>query len=307
MRKNQNDNAAHLLSAVVYCISLPFIYSLSALPFKVLYLFSDFFYVLMFHFIGYRKTVVLQNLKKSFPEKTNQQINKICKHFYHNLCDFILEITKAITMSKKSLQQRCRFDPETGALLSRLADANKSVILVMGHIGNWEWACNAFNLSVKHQLYVIYHPVTNKYFDRLMYRIRTRNETKLIAMQNTYREMALHKNELNVTVFVADQTPRPDNAYWTTFLNQDSPVFKGMEVIAKKMNLPVLYASVNKVKRGFYEMHCEVLAEVPAKTSEGELSEMYIRRLEKDIVAQPENWLWSHRRWKHKRSRIELS
>ena len=194
-----------------------------------------------------------------------------------------------------------KLSPEALSLFSKLTGENKSFLLVLGHIGNWEWAGHSFSLLLKHQLYVIYHPVANKYFDRLMYHIRTRNGTRLIAMKNTFREMLAHKNELNSTAFIADQTPQPDNAYWTTFLNQDTPVFKGPEVIAKKMNLVVVYTCVKKVKRGYYEIFAEILIENPASTADGEISEMHTRRLEQDIIAQPENWLWSHRRWKHKR------
>jgi Kdo2-lipid IVA lauroyltransferase/acyltransferase len=230
----------------------------------------------------------------------------ICKKFYHHLCDFFLETLKILTISKKSLLKHCQFTPQAYDVFSRFANQNKSVLMVMGHNGNWEWSCNAFNMLSQHQLFVIYHPISNKYFDGLMHHIRSRYGTKLIAMKNTYREMAANKNGLNATAFVADQTPQPDHAYWTTFLNQDTPVFKGMEVIAKKMNLPVLYTSVKKIKRGYYEMNAEVLASNPTDTADGELSEMYIRRLEKDIIAQPETWLWSHRRWKHKRTQPSL-
>ena len=210
-------------------------------------------------------------------------------------------------MTKKNLLKRCQFTPEAFDVFSKFADQNKSILLVMGHNGNWEWSCNAFNMLSRHQLFVIYHPISNKYFDGLMHRIRSRTGTRLIAMKNTYREMAVNKNGLNATAFVADQTPKPDHAYWTTFLNQDTPVYRGMELIAKKMNLPVLYTSVKKIKRGFYEMNAEVLSENPVDTADGTLSELFIRRLEKDIISQPETWLWSHRRWKHKRSIGDVS
>jgi len=151
---------------------------------------------------------------------------------------------------------------------------------------------------------VIYHPITNKYFDGLMHKIRNRTGTKLIPMKNTYREMAVNKKVVSATAFVADQTPKPEHAHWTTFLNQDTPVFKGVEVIAKKMGMPVIYTSVKKVKRGYYEMNAEVLVENPAATADGEICEAYIKRLEADIKSQPETWLWTHRRWKHKRPNL---
>jgi len=300
--QNKNTQSFDLWSAVIYAISVPFIFILSSLPFKLLYLFSDFLYVVTCHLIGYRKKVVLQNLRNSFPEKTDKEINIICKSFYHTLCDFFLETVKIVTISKKSIVKRCRLNPVAFTIFSKFADSYKSVIMVMGHIGNWEWACNSFNILGRHQLYVIYHPISNKYFDALMYRIRTRYGTKLITMNNTYKEMISNNSGLNVTVFVADQTPHPKNAHWTTFLTQDTPVYRGVEIISKKLKLPVVYACVKKVKRGYYEMFAEILTEHPEDTVDGELSEMYTRRLEQDIINQPETWLWSHRRWKHRRS-----
>jgi len=214
------------LQAVIYYLSLPFIYLVSILPFKLLYLFSDFLNLVLFRLIGYRKKVVLDNLHHSFPEKTEKELYKIYRKFYAHLCDFFLETIKTLTISKENLLKRCQFTPEAFDVFSRFADQNKSILLVMGHNGNWEWSCNAFNMLSRHQLFVIYHPISNKYFDGLMHRIRSRTGTRLIAMKNTYREMALNKGSLNATAFVADQTPQPGHAYWTTFLNQDTPVFR---------------------------------------------------------------------------------
>jgi KDO2-lipid IV(A) lauroyltransferase len=134
-----------------------------------------------------------------------------------------------------------------------------------------------------------------------MYRMRTRFGSKLIAMKNTYKEMLANKAALNATAFIADQTPQPQNAYWTTFLNQDTPVFKGVEVISRKMNIPVVYARITMVKRGYYQIDAETLTDTPATTTDNQLSELHTRKLEADIIKQPEIWLWSHRRWKHKR------
>jgi KDO2-lipid IV(A) lauroyltransferase len=244
---------------------------------------------------------VLENLRNSFPEKSDEEIKVICKRFYKYLCDLFLETFKTLTISKQKMQQHCYFNPKAKELLDTLAAENKSTILVMGHLGNWEWAGNTVSLQLKQQLYVIYHPISNKYFDWLMYKMRTRFGTKLIAMKDTFREMLENRGELNMTAFIADQTPAPEGAYWTTFLNQDTPVFRGSELIARKINYPVVYATVKRVKRGYYEMFVDLLSEVPKSTSDGEISELHTRRLERDIIAQPEVWLWSHRRWKHKR------
>lgn len=289
------------MQAIVYYISIPFIYLVSVLPFPLLYILSDILYFILFRVLGYRKQVVLENLHNAFPEKTDREINIICKRYYKYLADLFLETFKTLTISRKAMLKRCRFSDQATAVFNRLAEENKSIILVMGHLGNWEWAGNSFSMLCKHQLYVIYHPLRNKYFDGLMYRMRTRFGTKLIAMKDTFREMLAQRNELNATAFIADQTPSPENAHWMQFLNQDTPVFKGAEVIARKIDYTVVYATIKRVKRGFYEINAEVMTDNPKLTSEGELSTAHTQRLEKDIIAQPEVWLWSHRRWKHKR------
>jgi KDO2-lipid IV(A) lauroyltransferase len=256
---------------------------------------------MLYYVTGYRKKVVLENLRKSFPNKSEAEINRLCKDFYHYLCDLLLETFKTLTITKKTMLRRCTFTNESKVLFDKLAQEKKSIVLVMGHLGNWEWAGNSFSMLCKQQLYVIYHPLTNKHFDSLIYNMRMRFGTKLIAMRNTYRDMVANRHEVNATAFIADQTPSPEGAYWTTFLNQDTPVFKGTEKIAQKLNFPIVYACVKRVKRGFYEIHAKMLVENPAGTKEGEISELHTRQLEGDIIAQPEVWLWSHRRWKHKK------
>lgn len=258
-------------------------------------------YAVLYYGLGYRKDVVKQNLRNSFPEKSEVEINVICKKFYHHLCDLFLETFKTLTISKKTMLKHCYFNKEAEALFARMADEKKSIVLVMGHLGNWEWAGNSFSLVCKQQLYVIYHPLSNKGFDGLIYRMRTRFGTKLIPMKETFREMLKTRDEVSATAFIADQTPSPQNAYWTTFLNQDTPVFKGTEIIAKKINYPVVYATVKKVKRGYYEIFAELLEEHSGATKDGEISEKHTKKLEQDIIIQPETWLWSHRRWKHKK------
>jgi KDO2-lipid IV(A) lauroyltransferase len=289
------------LSAIAFYLVLPFLYLISLLPFPLLYLVSDGFYVLLYYVVGYRKKVVLENLRKSFPEKSEKEIQRTCKDFYHYLCDLFLETFKTLTISKKSMLRHCSFSAGSQDVFDRLATEKKSVVLVMGHLGNWEWAGNTFSILCKQQLYVIYHPLSNRQFDKLIYDMRSRFGTKLIAMRETYREMAANKSIVSATAFIADQTPSPEGAYWTTFLNQDTPVFQGTEKIARKLNYPVVYACIKRIKRGYYQIHAEVLCENPKDTRDGEISELHTKRLEKDIIAQPEIWLWSHRRWKHKK------
>lgn len=289
------------MSTVGFYIALPFLYLISILPFPLFYMVSDGVYFLLYRVIGYRKKVVYENLKNSFPEKTHEELKLIEKKFYHYLCDLFLETLKTLTISKKQAIKRCAFNENTKAIFKELYDQKKSCIVVMGHFGNWEWAGNSFSLINPQQLYVIYHPLSNKNFDKLMYNMRSRFGTKLYAMKDTMREMIKNRHEINATAFIADQTPAPESAYWTTFLNQDTPVFWGTEKIAQKLNFPVVYVTVNRVKRGYYEVNTEYLAMEPKNTKEGEISELHTKKLEKDIKAQPEVWLWSHRRWKHKK------
>lgn len=273
------------------------------MPFPVLYAISNGMYFLLYKVLGYRKAVVMDNLRRSFPQKTEAELLVVCEKYYRYLCDLFLETFKTLTISRSTMKKHCAFSASAKALFDKLADEQKSIILVMGHQGNWEWAGNSFSLLCKQQLYVIYHPLSNKYFDGLMYRMRTRFNTKLIPMRDTYKDMLQSKKnkEIAATAFIADQTPAPDNAYWTTFLNQDTPVFWGTEKIARKMNMPVVYAQVKKMKRGYYEIYAEMLVEEPAKTIDGAVSGLHTKKLEHDIIEQPETWLWSHRRWKHKR------
>lgn len=289
------------MGTIGFYLALPFIYLISVLPFPVFYLLSDFLFFILYYVTGYRKKVVFENLKNSFPEKTHTQLKKIEKEFYHYLCDLMLETFKTLTISKEQAIKRCSFSDETKNLFSKLQVEKKSCIIVMGHLGNWEWAGSTFSLICSQQLYVIYHPLSNKKFDALMYKIRTRFGTKLYAMKDTMREMIKNRNEVNATAFIADQTPPPEGAYWTIFLNQDTPIFLGTEKIARKLNFPVVYVSVFREKRGFYKVHAEILENNPAEVKENQISEMHTRKLEADIIKQPEIWLWSHRRWKHQR------
>lgn len=286
----------------MYYIALPFIYLLSVLPFPVLYGLSNVVYVLLYRVVGYRKEVVLTNLRNAFPEKSEPEILKLSEAFYRYFCDLFLEVFKTLTVSSDTMLRHCRFSPQAQVVFDELAAKKQSVVLVLGHLGNWEWAGNTFSLLCQQQLYVIYHPIANPRFDGLMYRMRTRFGTKLIPMKETYRTMLAQRQELSTTAFIADQTPSSvHSAYWTTFLNQDTPVFPGTETIARKLDFPVVYTRVKRLKRGYYEIDAEVLVENSAETKEGEISEKHTRRLERDILEQPETWLWTHRRWKHKR------
>jgi KDO2-lipid IV(A) lauroyltransferase len=295
------------MQALVYYIAIPFIYFVSILPFPLLYLVSDGLYFIGFYIVGYRKKVVYTNLKNSFPEKSEKELRRLQKQYYHYLCDLVLETFKTLSIRPSKMLKRCTIKPEAGKLLDALYDENRNIILVMGHYGNWEWAGIAFSKTRKHQLFVIYHELKSKYFNKLIIKMRTRFGTKLIPMQNTIRDMMLAASDknrpLSATAFITDQTPFPEKAYWMTFLNQDTPVFTGTEKISRKLNYPVVYVSVKKIKRGYYEIDAELLFRNPVETKDGEITDRHTKRLEKDIINLPSTWLWSHRRWKHSRKK----
>jgi len=239
------------------------------------------------------------NLRNSFPEKSEVEIKKIQDKFYHYFCDLILETVKTLTIKPDILKKHVIFNDMT--VFENFYNQRQSVIIVMGHQGNWELGGARFSQDPYHQLFVIYHPMTNKYFDRLVYHMRTRLGNKLYTMKDTFRGMLRNKNEVTATAFIADQTPSPNGAYWTTFLNQDTPIFVGTAKIAKKLDYPIIYVSVNRPKRGQYEVTSELLIDNPSSLTEDEISELHTCRLERDIKENPEIWLWSHRRWKHKK------
>jgi Kdo2-lipid IVA lauroyltransferase/acyltransferase len=267
---------------------------------------SDIFYVLLFYIIGYRKKVVKENLLHSFPQKSELEISILQKEFYRYFCDLFLETFKTLTISKRQMIKHCSFDEGSLVLLNKLAAEQKSILLVLGHKGNWEWAGNTFSLSCPYQLFVVYHPLANKQFDQLMYGMRTRFGTRLIAMKDTYKEMVRNKQLLSATAFIADQTPQPQSAHWMQFLHQDTPVFLGAEKIATKMKRIALFVSVQKVKRGYYKIVVNEngILNPEDYQAEGSFTEAHTRMLEEDIKKQPDTWLWTHRRWKHKRNKL---
>ena len=287
------------MNKIAYYLLLPFFYLISYMPFRMLYLFSDFLYIVVFGLVGYRKKVVLENLRNSFPEKSEEEIKLIRKKFQRYFCDLILEIIKSLTISPASLRKHLQFNDLS--LFEKYFKEKQSVVVVMGHLGNWELSGARFALEPLHTLYVIYHPLSNKYFDKLFYKMRTRLGNRLYAMNDTLRGMLRNKDALSATAFIADQTPSPDGAYWMKFLNQDTPIFTGTEKIAKKFKYPVIYISMKRIKRGLYNIEATLLSAHPEKTQEHEITELFTKRLEKDIREQPEIWLWTHRRWKHKK------
>lgn len=282
----------------------PFLYLLSLAPFWLLNCLSGFLYIIAYHLIGYRKAVVRTNLEKSFPEKSEQERAKIEKEFYKHLCDLIFENLKLLSISNDQFKKYCYFTPNAINLFNRYHQQPTNAILALGHNGNWEWSLIAHQLNYSHKIIGIYHPLSNKNMDSLISKLRDRGLVELVAMQNAFRFLIGYqpKNKAGSIGLIADQTPPKESSFWLDFLNQDTPFFGGPEKIAKKFNIPVLFIAMRKVKRNTYELDAELITDQPANAAEGEITTRYANHLEALIKEQPQYWLWSHRRWKHKRS-----
>ncbi len=287
------------LKCIAFIPVYAFLWTITWLPPRVLYVFSDFIFLIIYYLIPYRKKLVLKNLRRSFPEKNKKEIRRISRRFYHHLCDYFIESVYGLHMSAKEINRRYRYkNPE---LLQSLYDRDRSVILVLGHYGNWEWTSN-FPLNIPHTVMAIYKTLHNPYFDRLFVKVRSKFGLVPVPMESTLRRMIEYKQRgiKTLTIFLADQRPRWKNIqYWTTFLNQDTPVLLGPEKTAKKLDQAVVFIHVNKLKRGYYESEFILLHDDPRETGTYEITESHLRTLEKIIREEPEWWLWSHNRWKH--------
>jgi Kdo2-lipid IVA lauroyltransferase/acyltransferase len=278
----------------------PLLKGISLLPFPLLYGFSNFLYFVLYHLAGYRQKVVRANLMNAFPEKTDNWRRDIERKFYRNLTDMILETFKGMSLSKEELIKRMK--NVSRDFYDEANKENRSSIIIMSHTFNWEWVCMSAQLHAHQKAQCIYKQLKNPFFENLMLGVRSKFGTMPIPMEQTLRVLASQTDVVTATAFMGDQNPsNGKNAYWTTFLNQDTAFMWGTEKIARKTNQEVWYMQIRKVKRGFYEAHTRLLCANPADTKEGEITEMLARATEDDILSQPENWLWSHRRWKHKR------
>ncbi len=285
-----------ILQALSFYLFRPFIHLIALLPFGALYVLSDCLCFVL-KLSGYRRKTVLANLTNSFPGKSRSQIKAIYNAYYRYLSDLIMETLKTLRMTEAEINDRCVF--HGAEWLDKLREEKQSIIVVMGHYGNWEWAGPSFTLNADFQLVVIYRPLTNPYFEKMMSRMRTRFGTRITPVNSTLRDMVANRGQLTATAFIADQTATPENAYWTTFLHQKTPVFVGPEKLARKFGYPVVYMGVRRTGRGRYGIFPELLFAHPKDTADGEILEAFMQRLEREITADPAIWLWSHRRWKH--------
>ena len=281
-------------------IGIFFLNVLSVLPLFMLYFFAGIGYFVTYYLFPYRKQVVRENLRASFPEKSAAEITKIEKQFFRYLNNLVVEVIKMSSISRSELKKRVKFT--NLHMVEEYFNRGESVLACTGHYGNWELCMLALGAELSKPEYVIYKPLNNKLFDEWFYKIRTRFGNHFIPMRQTLRSIASTRNEATMYCFAGDQTPAGVEAhYWINFMHRETPVLMGLEKIALQTNRPIFYFNAKVVKRGYYEVDCIPLCLEPKTTEPMEITRMQFALLEDILKKEPAYWLWSHRRWKHKR------
>ncbi len=272
---------------------------ISLLPLSVLYfVLSPLIFFILYHLVGYRRAVVKQNLANAFPDKSQKEREDIERKYYHHLSDVIVDNIKISTMSVKEAQRRFKF-------VNADQMPNQDMIFTMGHFGSWEMSFH-YAMTPNQKTLAIYRPLHSKVFDRYYNFVRCRTGATTVPMNNIIRELVTHRKQENampVTILmIADQSPsRKEQRHWHTFLNQDTSFFGGPEKMAVKFKLPIYFINTVKIKRGYYENRAEMIYDGQEALEDGQITLRYVEKLEAMILNQPENWVWSHRRWKHKK------
>lgn len=276
-----------------------FLLLISRLPLKVLYFFSDILYVLIFHIAGYRKKVVYENLRKSFPEKTEKELKKIRKKFYKNFSDYLVETAKSFTISATELKVRVQHINRD--LFAEAHDEGKNVILLTGHVFNWEWFTALATMVPQEHCFPVYRKIQNQFWDKKIKNIRNAHGNTSLEANDVIKHIFRNKNDgKSIYMFVADQTPQVGFVdYGLMFLNQKTPAFIGYDKLATRMDLVFLYCDMKKVKRGFYQVNYYRIEPENEKFTDHEVVKKFHQLLENTVRRDPANYLWSHRKWKN--------
>lgn len=288
------------MNRIVSKIFLFLLNSLSRLSWKNAFRLSTALKWLLFDVIGYRKEVIRMNLKNSFPEKSDAELKIIAENFYLHFTDIIVETIKFRTASPEVIRDRLQGDI---SIMDDFYAKKTNLIFLMGHRGNWELANLFSSLCFTHECIVVYRPLQNKESDDWFINLRTRFGAKLVPMNQIFKELQKPRDKPYAVVLANDQAASPESAFWTTFLNQDTGIFRGVETIARRYNLTVLYADFSKIvhKRGYYHVDITAITDEPKMVPNNFILKKQTELLEQNINTQPHNWLWSHKRWKHKR------
>lgn len=288
------------MNFIVFCLTYPLIWLFSRLPMFVLYLISDFFYVLLHYVFGYRKEVILKNISYAFPEKSEEEKQQIAKKFYRHFTDIMVESIKSFSISEKQILKRYQYkNPE---LVNKYVKEGKSIALVSAHLANWEWSFS-IPLVLDTKVFGAYNKLRNETFEKTLKENREKFGVKGATTAN-FIKLITHNFENKIQgayILLSDQSPHIEKTfYWTTFFGVKVPVHTGAEMLAKKNDLVVINYCAKKIKRGYYETEFEVIAENPKEFKDYEITDQFLRITEKNVKAQPELYLWSHKRFKHK-------
>ncbi|MFD1294461.1 lysophospholipid acyltransferase family protein [Lutibacter holmesii] len=288
------------MNLLIFILTYPLIWLLSILPFRILYIISDAIYVLLYYVIGYRKKIVLQNLQLAFPKKSKEELLNIRKKFYHHFVDIFIEMIKTFTAPKELIYKRYTYT--NVELLQNLYKDGKSLILVGPHYANWEWIMSLEPFG-KYKGYAAYSKISNKYFNNKVLKSRAKFGTVMLPTSKVVPEIV--KNELNNVQaaygLLSDQSPQLKKThYWSTFFNVKVPIHTGAEMLAKKYNMNMVFIETKKIKRGYYETTFSHVTEDTSQNSPYGLTDDFLRKVENHVSKQPEYYLWTHRRFKHK-------
>ena len=286
---------------LLYFIIAPLLYLLSLLPTGWLYFLADGLSWLLEHLVRYRRCVVYSNIRNSFPEKSDKEIQAIVHQFYHHFAYMIVENIKATSISREELSRRIEM-PGVETVFYPYWESKSNVVVVLGHCGAWQWSGLSIAGLIPQQLYAFYNPLSNPYFDNYIKKARSRYGMHLISMRDYMRHArSKFESESGVHFFIFDQGPvNVKKAYWTDFLHQDTAFYFGAARFAQEHNCAVLYAKVRYISRGRYETTFTEVVDEPNSISDSEIIERCVRMLEAQIHETPADWLWSHRRWKRK-------
>ena len=267
-------------------------------PFYIIYLYSSILYFLLFYCIRYRRKLVDQHLKQTFPQQTPQERIQLSKKIYRNLTDVSIESLKGYSMSAKELQKRWTVtNPE---LLKPFYDQGTSVIILCGHFLNWEWGIS-LGQQIDHHCISAYKPLHNRYINDYLIHCRSITHCELTPARQMSRCFIKNRRKTRAYALIADQHPAGTNdIHWVKFLNQDTATLSGPEKLAQTFNYPVFYITGRRKKRGYYDIHLTLLSDDPKNTPPGKITEQFMQHLEADIQQSPESWLWTHKRWKLK-------
>ncbi len=278
-----------------------FLIFISHLPFWIIYGISDFLYILVRYVIKYRKKVIIENLTYAFPEKSQEELREIAGKFYRHFCDLSLETIKMYSLNTNQVRKRIKYKGIDK--INAYCRQGKSVIMLAMHHNNWEW-CSSAQLYCEHLVLMIYNPIRgNQAFEKFLSHSREKWGGVSVPVHKSARTTLQFNRQGKPTALWlgADQTPKETSHFWTVFLNREAPFFSGPEKIAKRSNQPVFFHHTKKIKRGYYEAEFIPLFENPAEANEKDILLGYVEKMEEIIRKEPEYYLWSHRRWKHKR------